>query len=138
MGIKREKIGDIVVFDEGSNIIVLNEIIDFVKINISSLTRFSKSYINIKRIDELYEKEVKTEELQIIISSLRLDNIVSELMKTSRTKAKEIVNSGRVFVNFENIIKDSKTLKEEDILTIRGKGRFIKNRRIILKVEKYL
>ncbi len=67
-------------------------------------------------------------------------------MKTSRTKAKEIVNSGRVFVNFENIIKDSKTLKEEDILTIRGKGRFIikniegntKKGRIILKVEKYL
>lgn len=49
LGIKREKIGDIIVFSEGAQIIVLNEIIDYVKENISSLTRFSKSrYTNKK------------------------------------------------------------------------------------------
>lgn len=99
LGIKREKIGDIIVFDEGANIIVLNEIIDFVNSNITSLTRFNKSLIQIKKIEELHKQEVKTEEIQIIVSSLRLDNIVSELAQTSRTKAEEIINVGRVFVN---------------------------------------
>lgn len=146
LGIKREKIGDIIVFDEGANIIVLNEILDFVNSNISSLTRFGKSLIKTKKIEELHKQEIKTEEIQIIVSSLRLDNIVSELAKTSRTKAEEIINAGRVFVNFENIIKDSKTLKEADIITIRGKGRFkileimgnTKKGRFIIKVEKYV
>lgn len=43
LGIKREKIGDIIVFNEGAHIIVLNEIIDFVKENILCLTRFNKA-----------------------------------------------------------------------------------------------
>lgn len=146
LGIKREKIGDIIVFNEGANIIVLNEILDFVNSNITSLTRFSKSLIQTKKIEELHKQEIKREEIQIIVSSLRLDNIVSELAKTSRTKAEEIINSGRVFVNFENIIKDSKTLKNDDIITIRGKGRFkilevignTKKGRFIIKIEKYV
>lgn len=146
LGIKREKIGDIIVFDKGANIIVLNEILDFVNSNISSLTRFGKSLIQTKKIEELHKQEIKTEEIQIIVSSLRLDNIVSELAKTSRTKAEEIISTGRVFVNFENVIKDSKTIKEADIITIRGKGRFkvvevmgnTKKGRFIIKVEKYV
>lgn len=146
LGIKREKIGDIIVFNEGANIVVLNEIINFVKENVSSLTRFSKSNIQIKEIENLHKQEIHTEELQIIVSSLRLDNIVSELTKTSRTKAEEIINEARVFINFENVIKDSKILKEEDIITIRGKGRFkileiignTKKGRNIIRVEKYV
>ena len=146
LGIKRDKIGDIIVFNQGANIIVLNEILDFVNSNIASLKRFSKSLIQIKKIEELHRQEIKAEEIEIIVSSLRLDNIVSELAKTSRTKAEEIINDGRVFVNFENIIKVSKMLKEADIITIRGKGRFkllevmgnTKKGRFIIKVEKYV
>lgn len=146
LGLKREKIGDIIVFNEGANIIVLNEIIKFVKDNISSLTRFSKAQIKVKEINELYKQEVKKIDEEIIVSSLRLDNIVSEIAKTSRTKAEEIINSGRVFLNFENITKTSKTIKLEDVLTIRGKGRFkikeiigkTKKGRIILLIEKFV
>lgn len=146
LGIKREKIGDIITFPEGANIIVLNETIEFVKNNLSSLTRFSKSSIEIKSLEELHNLEIKTEKIQIIVSSLRLDNIVSELARTSRTKAEEIINAGRVFVNFENIMKDSKILKEADIITIRGKGRFkiiavegnTKKGRLVISIEKYI
>lgn len=146
LGIKREKIGDIIVSSEGADIIVLNEKIDFLINNITSLTRFSKSTIQTKKIEELKKQEIHTEELQIIVSSLRLDNIVSELAKTSRTKAEEIINEQRVFVNFENALKTSKTIKEKDIITIRGRGRFkivetignTKKGRYILKVEKYI
>lgn len=146
LGIKREKIGDIIVFNEGANIIVLNEILDFVNSNITSLTRFGKSLIQIRKIEELHKQEIKTEEIQIIVSSLRLDNVVSELIKTSRVKAEEVIIASRVFINFENILKTSKILKEEDIITIRGKGRFkiqevigsTKKGRLIVKVEKYI
>jgi len=145
LGIKREKIGDIITFHEGANIIVLNETIEFTKNNLSSLTRFSKSKIEIKPIEQLHKPEIKKETIQIIVSSMRLDNIVSELAQTSRSKAEEIISTGRVFVNFENIIKDSKILKEGDVVTIRGKGRFeikevegnTKKGRLVVCVEKY-
>lgn len=146
LGIKREKIGDIIVFNEGANIVILNEIINFVKSNVSNLTRFNKSCVQIKKITELHKREIKTEKVKIIITSLRLDNIVSEIAKTSRAKAEEIITSGKVFCNFENIMKTSKILKENDIITIRGKGRFVlkkiegstKKGKIVVNIEKYI
>ena len=52
---------------------------------------------------------------------MRLDNFVAELVRTSRTKAIEFIEEGRVFLNYEEIYKTSKLIKEKDILTIRGK-----------------
>ena len=56
---------------------------------------------------------------------MRLDNFIAELTKTSRTKTNELIEEGRVFVNYEDVYKSSKFVKEGDILTVRGKGKFI-------------
>ena len=146
LGLKREKIGDIVVWEEGAHIIVLNEIVPFLEQHLSSLTRFQKSQISIKGISEIHKCIINKEEIEIIVSSNRLDNIVSELCKTSRTKAEEIIRAERVFVNYEVITKDSKTINVGDKITIRGKGKFeiieqvgnTKKGRNILKIEKYI
>ena len=76
--------------------------------------------------------------------SLRLDNIVSDLFKTSRSKAKQIIEQERVFVNYEVITKPTKQIKENDKITIRGKGRFevkqilgnTRKGRIMVEIEK--
>lgn len=146
LGLKREKIGDIVVWKEGAHIIVLNEIVPFLEQHLSTLTRFQKSQISIKRMDEIHKCIINKEEIEIIVSSTRLDNIVSELCKTSRTKAEEIIKAERVFVNYEVVTKDSKTINVGDKITIRGKGKFeiieqvgnTKKGRYILRVEKYI
>ena len=57
----------------------------------SKLTRFSKSKIEIIEIDELLINSNKKEEINIMVQSIRIDSIVSELIKTSRTKAEEII-----------------------------------------------
>lgn len=146
LGLKREKIGDIVVWEEGAHIIVLNEIVLFLEQHLSTLIRFQKSQISIKEINEIHKCVINKEEIEIIVSSTRLDNIVSELCKTSRTKAEEIIRAERVFVNYETVTKDSKTINVGDKITIRGKGKFeiveqvgnTKKGRYILKVEKYV
>ena len=89
--------------------------------------------------------ETKTETYKIIVSSLRLDLIVSELIRKSRNRAKEFIINERVFINHKNEIKLTKEVKEEDLITIRGKGRFKISRilgntqkgKIILEIEKY-
>ena len=65
------------------------------------------------------------QECKIVVSSLRVDNIISEICKTSRNKASENLLSERVFINGECIKKNTKLIKENDKITIRGKGRFI-------------
>lgn len=124
LGIKREKIGDILVFEDGADILVLEEISKFVLNNIRELTRFSKSEIEQVSVEEIRKKEIKKQSINLIVASMRLDCVISEIAKTSRGKAEELINEGRVFVNFENIEKLTKQIKEKDIITIRGKGRF--------------
>lgn len=124
LGIKREKIGDILVFEDGADILVLNEISKFLLSNISNLTRFNKSNIKLIKLDEIREKTINKESFEINIASMRLDSIVSEILRTSRNKAEEVINEGRIFVNYEEILKSTKQLKQGDLLTIRGKGKF--------------
>ena len=45
LGISREKIGDILVEENGADILVMSEMLKFLITNISSLTRFSKSRV---------------------------------------------------------------------------------------------
>lgn len=146
IGIQREKIGDIIVEENGADIIVIKEIAQYVKETISNLKRFSKSNVEFIDIKDLRKNNIKKQEKKLIVASLRLDNIVSELAKISRKKAEEIIAEEKVFLNFELQSKNTKQVKEGDKITIRGKGRFeikeingtTKNGRIIFTVEKYI
>ena len=63
LGIKREKIGDIIVNETGADILVLDEMADYLKLHLQDLTRFQKAEILIKEISELTILPVKKEEI---------------------------------------------------------------------------
>lgn len=146
LGLKREKVGDILVSNDGADIITVSDFAEVLNQELPSLTRFENSKITINELDNLRKKEVKVEEVKIIVPSLRLDNIVSDLAKTSRSKAVGIIEQERVFVNGQNETKPSKQIKLNDIITIRGKGRFIvkeftgttRSGRTVILIEKYI
>lgn len=146
LGLKREKVGDILVFDEGADIITLNDFAEILQTELGSLTRFQNSNIISLELSNLRALELKLEEVKIIVPSLRLDNIVSDIARTSRSKASEIIAQERVFVNGQNETKQSKQIKQGDVITIRGKGRFVikeftgttRSGRTVVLVEKYI
>lgn len=125
LGIKREKIGDISVFDDGADIVVCNEICEYLINSLNQLTRFKKSKIEEIDLKQLRIPEIKKEIIRITVPTLRLDSIVSELAHCSRTSANDIILSQRVFINYENETKNSKQVNIGDVLVIRGKGKFI-------------
>lgn len=146
LGMKREKVGDIIVSDDGADILVKEETAETLRQELGTLTRFENAKIEIVELQELKEQEIKVEELNIIVPSLRLDNFVSDLARTSRSKAVQIIDSERVFINGQNETKASKQVKVGDVITIRGKGRFIvkefggntRSGRTVVKIEKYV
>lgn len=146
LGISREKIGDIIVDDNGADILLMPEMLKFLLTNISSLTRFSKAKIEQISIQGLRKIEIQKQIIKVSISSMRLDNIVAELAKCSRGKANEILEQERVLLNHEIVRKSSKEVKENDTITIRGKGRFVikdivgnsKKGRMFLEIEKFV
>ena len=141
LGIEREKIGDISVKSKGAEIVIKNEVQKFLMQNLGSLTIFSSAEIEAK-------KKIETQKVEIteIVASLRLDNIVASLARTSRSKAIDILEQERVFLNFKNETKSSKQVKVGDVITIRGKGRFVfkeisgntKKGRYVIKIDKFI
>lgn len=146
LGLERERFGDIICFEDEAYVILLSENAEYVKENLSHLIKFKKALIEIVEIDEIKIKPKEFEEFKIVISSNRLDNFVSEIIKCSRSKAEEYILSERVFINSVCELKNSKKLKVEDIITIRGKGKFIieefigqnKKEREIYLIKKYI
>ena len=59
------------------------------------------------------------------VSSLRLDAVLSAALNLSRGKACELIASDVVFVNFKLISKSTYLISENDIISIRKKGRVI-------------
>lgn len=146
LGIEREKIGDISVKSNGAEIVIKNEVQKFLMQNLESLTRFSSADIEVKEIEDLQEIEAQKVEITEIVASLRLDNIVASLARTSRSKAIEILEQERVFLNFKSETKVSKQVKVGDVITIRGKGRFVfkeisgntRKGRFVIKIDKFI
>lgn len=145
LGISREKIGDILVYDKGADILVMPEMLKFLITNIPSLTRFRKSKIEQIELENLRKIEINMQTIKITVASMRLDNIVSELAKCSRGKSNELLAQERVLLNHEIIQKSSKEVKQNDTITIRGKGRFIiknivgnsRRGRIFIEIQKF-
>ena len=146
VGMKREKVGDILVFDDGADILVKEEAVENLKQELIKLNRFENSKFEVINLEELRKAEIKVEDIKIIVPSLRLDNFVSDLAKTSRSKAVQIIDSERVFINGQNETKVSKQVKLGDVITIRGKGRFVvkefsgttRSGRMVVNIEKYV
>ena len=146
LGIKREKVGDILVRKNGADIIVLNEVSQFLLTNLQDLTRFRRAKFSVVNINDVETQEKEFDYIKIIVSSMRLDCFVSELARTSRAKAVELIESQRVFVNYNLETKFSKKINEGDTITIRGKGKFIvenivsktKSDKYFVNIKKYI
>lgn len=122
LGIKREMIGDILVEENGGNIIVLQDIVDFILNNYSKVGR-EEIYVEASPISEISFVEEKKEEIKTTVASLRLDNIIASGFNISRKKAVDAIKSGLVFVNHIETPKVDAILKEGDLISFRRKGR---------------
>ncbi|KRQ86559.1 S4 domain protein [Caloramator mitchellensis] len=145
LGIKREKIGDINVFDDGAEIYILKELSDYVIFN---LEKIKHTTVKIKKIglNEAREKLIKFKTLSLNVPSLRLDAIISELTGESRNKASEIIKNENVKVNFKIIKETDKKVEPNSTISIKGYGRFIvgeclgatKSGRLVVEAKKII
>jgi RNA-binding protein YlmH len=122
LGLKRDKIGDILINDSKAQIIVMNDIKNFI---INNLTRVGNVPVTLEEIDlnDVILPEEKFKEIFTTVNSLRLDSIAGCAFKVSRSKIAEIIKVGRVKVNWKTTDNVSCRLKEGDIISVRGRGR---------------
>jgi RNA-binding protein YlmH len=123
LGIERNKIGDLLVSENTCYLPIHEEIESFILCN---LERISNVKCDVELIDnfEFLPKFTFKEEI-ILVSSLRLDGIVSKIIKASRNNAQSMIEQGQILVNYVKIKDKSYELKSEQRITIRGFGKFI-------------
>lgn len=121
-GIKRETIGDILIQDESAYVICTNEISSFILYN---LERVGNIPVKLKIAEQVNVSDENEKIINATVASLRLDSIISAGFRISRTKAAELIKSGKVRINWEEKDLTSKTIKQSDVISIRGKGRII-------------
>lgn len=124
LGIKREKVGDIIVGPRGAQILVAEDMAEYLKDSLSSVGRVTVT-TSISDITNLTPAEVKKEEREYNVSSPRLDNVVSAVFSLSRKTATEAITKGLVFVDGIQVMKPDRQMKEGEKLVLRGKGKAI-------------
>lgn len=123
LGIERYTIGDILVKDKEAYCFCLSNIGEFIVDNLFKV-KHTNVDCSITEIDgSLFQAQFK--EIRGTITSSRLDSIISVALQTSRSKITSLISSGRIFVNGRQTLSNSYTLEEDDIISIRGHGKFV-------------
>lgn len=123
LGIKRNKIGDLIIKDNICYLPICEEIIDFVLGNLESIGRAPCKVILLDEGFIPLAPDFKEE--IILVQSLRIDSIVSKLSRLSRAKAQGLIDAGKVLVDYNRVKDKSKEVSMGERITIRGEGKFI-------------
>lgn len=138
-------LGDIIIDNDNYYFYILDDLKEYILNNLISIGN-NKVILEEIPISSLEDYERKYEEIEIIVSSTRIDSIISRLINTTRDKVLDKIKNKEVLLNYDTDFKNTYLLKENDIFSIKryGKYRFVgiksstKKDRLIVKILKYV
>lgn len=144
LGIERSKMGDIALCGEEFYLFCCTPMAELI---CRELTRIRHTSVNCEicsQEDFDYQPEMKS--IKGSVASVRLDAVMALAFQASRSSLLSLVADGKVFVNGKLITTNAYTLKETDLVSVRGLGRFryigvlgqTKKGRCMVEIEKYV
>lgn len=122
LGIDRTKVGDIIVDYPVAYVFCKNEIAAFITETLEKIKHTQVKCSIIEKQD--FQIQPKFEEIRKTVSSIRLDAIIALAFQGSRSSLSGLITGEKVFVNGKMISSNSYVLKEGDIVSVRGHGKF--------------
>lgn len=122
LGIKRELLGDIIIFENSAYLFCLDKISNYIKDNLS---RVRHTTVEVNEVDAPPVKAVEPKGAEeMVIASLRVDVAVCQVYNLSRNECAKLFETDKVFINSRKLESRSYQLKEGDMVSVRGYGRF--------------
>lgn len=120
--LKEEMFGDIVIGDH-YYIVVLDQIKEYM------LRQFRKvGNVRIELIERplniVSNFQLSYQDIFLNVTSLRIDTVIARIIPTSRSISKGMIEDEKVFVNYRVLKNTNYILKENDIFSVRGIGKF--------------
>ena len=144
LGIERSMLGDIAVTEEASYLFCHKKMAEYLQ---KELTRVRHTTVNCRMCDcREVHYEPKLQEITGTVSSVRLDALLSLAFGSSRSSLTGLIEGGRTFVNGRLTSSNGYHPKENDLISVRGLGRFrycgvlssTKKGRYFVKLLKYI
>lgn len=144
LGVDRSVVGDILVQEKAAWFFCLQKMTDFF---LENLCRVRHTNILITKVDDPGgQPRPKLETVSGTCSSVRLDALIALAFRESRSSMVSYIEGGQVFVNGRIITSNGYEPKEGDIVSVRGKGRFLyegvsrqtKKGRLSVRISRYI
>lgn len=122
LGIKRETLGDIFVRDNMACLFCVQSMSEYI---VENLTRIRHTSVKAERVDDVSEITKPVLEERIIqVSSERIDAVVAKVYNLSRQDSLDMFPKGLIFLNGRQCTENAKQLKADDVISVRGMGKF--------------
>ncbi len=123
LGLRREMLGDIIINENVAYLVCLDSVSDFIinqldKVKHTSVKCSESDYIPDDVLPELIYEE-------LIVSSERLDVLVSAVYNLSRNESQKKIEGETVFCNGMVTVSSSFVPENGTLISVRGHGRFI-------------
>lgn len=123
LGIERDTLGDIIVKENTAYIFCIERIADYI---CDELTKVKHTNVRCQRTNPDIPALTPTfTSMEFPVASVRLDGIIAVLLKCSRKEALSFFEEKRVTLNGRITGRNSIQLKEGDVFSVRGYGKFI-------------
>lgn len=123
LGIERAVVGDILIQDHTAWIFCHDKIAEYLADN---LDRIRHTAVKVSVVENpSHYPEPQFAQITGTCSSVRLDALIALAFQASRSSMVSFIENGQVFVNGKLITSNGYEPKEGDIISVRGKGRFI-------------
>ena len=123
LGIERKLFGDILVDEERAQIMINQQFLLLFQDGLKKIGRIPVS-LEDRPFTEKIDKLEQYRELQLCVSSFRLDVLLSNVLKLSRNQANQLIDKKLVQVNYHMVDKSDYTVQVGDLISVRKFGRF--------------
>ena len=122
LGMNREKLGDILVSGFSADVVIKQDIMEYIGLN---LVKVGNAPVSVEEISirELLQPQRSYKELKSTVASLRIDAIASIAFGISRSKMAPFIKGENLKLNFKVIKDPSTAVKEGDVISAHRLGR---------------
>lgn len=122
LGIRREVLGDILVMENEAYVFCLEDMAEYI---VNNLERVKHTCVKCEITKDVPDISANMKETNINVASQRLDAVIAEVFRMSRSASLELIRMKKVYVNGRLCENNSRMLKDDEVVSVRGYGRFV-------------
>lgn len=146
LGIERSKLGDIMTDADKKEAVLFvhSDLSDFLQNELTRVRHTAVSMTEVRLVDFQYSPHY--EEIKGTVASVRLDSLLALAFSSSRSRLTGLIEGAKVFVNGRLMTSNGFQVKDDDIISVRGMGKFqykgtlshTKKGRVLVLIYKYV